>query len=47
MWANVMTRLEVRYDHLGSYRSPEAIYADGFSDRKDAVGFYANVIYKF
>jgi len=48
MWANVMTRLEVRYDHFGSVNTPFAIY-DGNSEvsRKDAVGFYANVIYKF
>lgn len=48
MWANVMTRLEVRYDHAGSYNTPVAIQdASNNFARKDSVGFYANVIYKF
>jgi len=48
MWANVMTRLEVRYDHFGSVNTPYAIYEGNDAvSRKDSVGFYANVIYKF
>lgn len=48
MWANVMTRLEVRWDHFGSYDTPYAIYEDNDSvDKKDSLGLYANVIYKF
>jgi hypothetical protein len=48
LWANVMTRVEVRYDHFGSYDTPYAVY-DGNDAvlKKDSVGFYANVIYKF
>jgi len=47
MWANVISRLELRWDHLGKNFSPL-----GFNDeisplKEDSVGFYANIIYKF
>jgi hypothetical protein len=39
LWANVVSRVELRYDHDNSYR--------GDGDHEDALGFYANVIYKW
>jgi hypothetical protein len=39
LWANVVSRVELRYDHDNSYR--------GDSDHEDSLGFYANVIYKW
>jgi len=47
LWANVQTRAEIRWDHFGSYDSDYA-FTDGTSvDHKDAVGLYANIIFKF
>jgi hypothetical protein len=43
LWANVMSRVEVRWDHANS--SYTAL--GDFVDNQDSVGFYANVIYKF
>jgi hypothetical protein len=50
LWANVISRLELRWDHANSDFSA----LDGFSHeqegglfRRNAFGFYANVIYKF
>jgi len=40
MWANVMTRVEARWDHV-----QDADYTEGGSSAD--VGLYANVIYKF
>jgi hypothetical protein len=43
LWANVVSRLEVRWDHLTSgYPYLDAVGGDG-----SAVGLYANIIYKF
>ena len=55
LWANVMSRVELRWDRVGAYRTPNAIEGDGtdfdpFDDNlgtKDSLGLYANVIYKF
>ncbi|MGA3285521.1 MAG: outer membrane beta-barrel protein [Verrucomicrobiota bacterium] len=47
LWANVISRLELRWDRFGSFRTPEALMDVGRVDNKYAVGFYANVIYKF
>jgi len=50
LWANVISRLEVRWDHLshnnGSFINDNNNEQDG-SSRGTSVGFYANVIYKF
>ena len=52
LWANVVSRLEVRYDHIlgGSWNSPffSAGYfaPTGASVSRTAVGLYANVVYK-
>ena len=43
LWANVMSRLEVRWDHLDSNYTPFG----GYVDNRNSVGLYANVIYKF
>jgi hypothetical protein len=41
MWANVITRLEARFDHIN-------IDNEAFDlDHADSLGIYANVIYKF
>jgi hypothetical protein len=40
MWANVISRLELRWDQLNNNQSV------GFA-KGDSVGFYANLIYKF
>jgi len=48
LWANVISRLEIRWDRWGSLNTPFSINDD--YDRlanRDAVGLYANVIYKF
>jgi len=47
MWANVVSRLELRWDRFGSVNTPEALADAGSVDHRDAVGLYANVIYKF
>jgi len=48
LWANVVSRLEVRWDQTGSVNTPESIYFDFDTlDHKYSVGLYANVIYKF
>jgi len=55
LWANVMSRVELRWDHIGSYHTGVAIYGDdGDFDpdddnfgTKDSLGLYANIIYKF
>jgi hypothetical protein len=39
LWVNVVSRVEARYDHDNSYR--------GDGDHEDALGLYANVIYKW
>ncbi len=39
LWANVITRAELRFDHNNDF--------SGFGEHEDALGFYANVIYKF
>jgi len=44
LWANVVSRLEIRWDHANAYYLPGL--NDGL-DHKDSVGLYANVIYKF
>ena len=47
LWANVVSRLEIRWDRMGSVRTPISINDSGSLANRDAVGFYANVIYKF
>ncbi|MGA3285522.1 MAG: outer membrane beta-barrel protein [Verrucomicrobiota bacterium] len=58
LWANVISRLELRWDRFGSFTTPQAIEGyrlytgDGFNspnsvENKYSVGLYANVIYKF
>jgi hypothetical protein len=48
LWANVVSRLELRWDQTGSVNTPESIYYDNSTlDKKYSVGLYANVIYKF
>ncbi|MGD0348946.1 MAG: outer membrane beta-barrel protein [Verrucomicrobiota bacterium] len=47
LWANVISRLELRWDRVGSLNTPNAIDDSGSIGHKDSVGFYANVIYKF
>lgn len=39
MWANVVSRVEARFDHDNDFR--------GDGDHQDTLGFYANIIYKF
>jgi hypothetical protein len=51
LWANVISRLELRYDHNNAHAvgiSDEESFdlADGFA-HSDSLGLYANVIYKF
>jgi hypothetical protein len=50
LWANVMTRVEVRWDQNLSKTTVGGLYSGylpiGTTER-DAVGLYANVIYKF
>jgi hypothetical protein len=47
LWANVISRLELRWDRVGSLNTPDSIDDSGSIDHKDSVGLYANVIYKF
>jgi hypothetical protein len=47
LWANVVSRLEIRWDHASSFSTPYAINDSENINNKSAVGFYANVIYKF
>ena len=50
LWANVVSRIEVRWDHDNTNVNPfdPANEADSiYVENKDAVGLYANVIYKF
>jgi opacity protein-like surface antigen len=44
LWANVISRLEVRWDHASHH---DYMPIAGETDYGTAVGFYANVIYKF
>jgi hypothetical protein len=46
LWVNVISRLELRWDHANINYSPLNVN-DGGVAHKNAVGFYANVIYKF
>ena len=39
LWANVISRLEVRYDKVNT--------AVGLVSREESLGLYANIIYKF
>jgi hypothetical protein len=44
MWANVLSRLELRWDHFSNKN------VDALNDalvKTDSIGFYANLIYKF
>jgi len=43
LWANVVSRLELRWDHASHHYD---IFSD-YLDHTTSVGFYANVIYKF
>jgi len=47
LWANVISRLEVRWDHINQDWIGGG--TDGYYelDNRDSVGFYANIIYKF
>ena len=47
LWANVVSRLEIRWDHVGAFSTPYAIDDGDNVANKSSVGFYANVIYKF
>ncbi len=47
LWANVVSRLEIRWDRMGSVNTPYSINESGPLANRDAVGFYANIIYKF
>ena len=47
MWANVVSRLEIRWDRMGSVNTPFSINDSGSLDNRDSVGLYANIIYKF
>ncbi len=47
LWANVISRLELRWDHSNSNLSPVDIGYESDPAHTDAVGFYANIIYKF
>ena len=49
LWANVVSRLELRWDHLLSNTGFGIPYvADyGEADKRTSVGFYANIIFKF
>jgi hypothetical protein len=48
LWVNVISRLELRWDHANINYSPLGMNSEGsYLDHKNAVGFYANVIYKF
>ena len=50
LWANVISRLEVRWDHIidannGRYLVPTGSRIDG--EERTTMGVYANIIYKF
>jgi hypothetical protein len=47
LWANVISRLEVRWDHLSHNSGSVVSENNGGPSRGTSVGFYANVIYKF
>ena len=52
LWANVISRLEVRWDHVidannGNYLLPTSGSNTIDSEERTAVGLYANLIYKF
>jgi hypothetical protein len=53
LWANVISRLEVRWDHVLSGGTFPVVHQTGrdgngdYSDNLSSVGFYANIIYKF
>jgi len=56
MWANVVSRLELRWDHVLDSNDLVAEGVDDFTDGglsglskfdRDSVGLYANIIYKF
>ncbi len=48
LWANVVSRLEFRYDHVTRSASGEYILPTGVAvDRATSYGLYANLIYKF
>ncbi len=44
LWANVVSRLELRWDHLFG---ASALFNSNSLDHRTSVGLYANVIYKF
>jgi opacity protein-like surface antigen len=44
MWANVLSRLELRWDHFGN-KNADAL--NSALVKTDSLGFYANLIYKF
>jgi hypothetical protein len=46
LWANVQSRVEVRWDQDLSTSSGD-LFAGGLGTERDAVGLYANIIYKF
>jgi hypothetical protein len=46
MWANVLSRLELRWDHFGN-KNADALNNDTALVKTDSLGFYANLIYKF
>ena len=45
MWANVLSRLELRWDHFGN-KNADALTSAALA-KTDSIGFYANLIYKF
>jgi hypothetical protein len=47
LWANVLTRLEVRWDHALDHSTPFGEGSDGNADANNAVMIAANLIYKF
>jgi hypothetical protein len=48
LWANVVSRLEFRYDHFTSESAAGYVLPTGvFVDRGTSYGLYANLIYKF
>jgi len=47
LWANVISRLEVRWDHAAGSESPFGGIVGGPADKKNEVMIAANVIYKF
>jgi hypothetical protein len=49
LWANVITRVEVRWDHAADGNTPfgGSAVTDGVADKKNEVMLAANVIYKF